>query len=599
MATPAKMAVHSPIFRKLLVTSLLVITVTLLVVDFYLGRYTAARQTNYLESSLAAQAEILAGELKTTSAANLQDWVRNAAARSHSRITVISPSGHVLADSEEAPEAMGNLASRPEVEEARAASTGVSLRVGKGIQHGLCYVAIECSFPGRPRTLLRLGVPVAGLARALAAVRWRIVAATLLAALVALIVAYFFSRSLTRRIVAIEAVSERLVSDSQPIPASLLAADDELGALARSLDRASGQLRDLLDRLKGESARREAILATMREGVVAVDHHLRLTFFNESFSRLTGVDPHLPPCTPLIEAVRDVGLNEMLAAVLASGKPLKQTFQLQSAIAHMFEVQAAPLVEGSGAGAIAIFHDITEIERLERVRRDFVANVSHELRTPLTAIRGYAEALLEGALEDAAHSRNFVEVILAHSKRLGNITSDLLILSGLESSREPADSEPVNLRAVAEGALRTVEAEARSRGVTLKAGRLEDVEVIGSRLRLEQAILNLVDNAVKFNQAGGEVLVESGPAIDNRAFVSVADTGIGISSEHLSRIFERFYRVDKARSREVGGTGLGLSIVKHIVERMGGTVQVESRLGTGSTFTLLLPTLPRNSSLAF
>ncbi|MGH9431097.1 MAG: sensor histidine kinase [Terriglobia bacterium] len=589
------MTVHSPIFRKLLFTALLLITATLLVVDFYLGHYTASRQTEYVENRLAAQAEILAGELQTTSTTRLEDWARDAAARSHSRVTVISPSGGVLADSAQEPAGMGNLANRPEVEQARAARSGISLRSGKGIDQNLCYVAIQCSYQVRAGTILRLAVPLAGLDRELSAIRWRIFAATLLAALLALIIAYFFSRSLTRRIVAIESVSENLVRDSQLVPASLLEADDELGALARSLNRAAAQLRDLLDRLKGESARREAILAAMREGVVAVDHDLRLTFFNESFSRLTGVNPLLPPRTPLLEAVRDVGLSELLAAVLHTDKPLKQTLQLQAAGARMFEVQAAPLAEGGGAGAIAILHDITELERLERVRRDFVANVSHELRTPLTAIRGYAEALLEGALDDAPNRRSFVEVILAHSKRLGNITSDLLILSGLESGREPAESEPVNLRAVAEGALRTVEAEARARGVTLKTGRLENAEVLGPRLHLEQAILNLVDNAVKFNQPGGEVRIESGPAIDNRAFISVADTGIGISSEHLSRIFERFYCVDKARSHEVGGTGLGLSIVKHIVERMGGAVQVESRLGKGSTFTILLPSLPRAS----
>ncbi|MGH9452982.1 MAG: ATP-binding protein [Terriglobia bacterium] len=583
------MTVPSPIFRKLLFTALLVITVTLLALDFYLGRYTAQRQTASIENSLAAQAEILAGELKTITASRLKDWTRDAASRSHCRVTVMGLNGNVLADSERDPGTMGNLANRPEVQQARAAGRGASLRTREGIGHNLGYVAMRCSYQGQAATILRLAAPLAGLDRALAALRWRIFAVTLLAAMLALMIAYFFSRSLTRRIVAIGAVSERLVSDSQPVPPALLEADDELGALARSLNHAAGQLRDLLDRLKGESARREAILASMREGVVAVDRDLRLTFFNESFSRLTGVNPQLPPRTLLIEAVRDVGLSEMLTTVLATGKPLKETLQLQPAGAHIFEVQAAPLLEGSDTGAIAILHDVTELERLERVRRDFVANVSHELRTPLTAIRGYAEALLEGALEDAANSRNFVAVILAHSKRLGNITSDLLILSELESGREPTESEPVNLRAVAEGALRTVEAEARARGVALKTGRLEDAEVLGHRLRLEQALLNLVDNAVKFNQSGGEVRIESGHTSDNRAFVSVADTGIGISSEHLSRIFERFYRVDQARSREVGGTGLGLSIVKHIVERMGGSVQVESRLGVGSTFTVLLP----------
>ncbi len=588
------MTVHSPIFRKLLLTSLLVVTVTLLGLDFYLERYAAYRQTQSVEKRLAGQGEILTGELQKTPVTQLADWVRDAARRSRCRVTVISLSGEVLADSKEDPAVVGNLANRPEVRQASTARLGFSIRNSKENGQSFCFVAIQCSHQNQAGAILRVAAPVAGLDRTLAAIRWRIFAAALFAALLSLILAYCFSRSFTRRIVALEAVSEKLVGDSQCVPDSLLEADDELGALAKSLNRAAGQLRDLLEQVRSESARREAILASMREGVMAVDHDLCLTFYNESFSRLTGVDPLLPSHAPLLEAVRDLGLSEMLGDVLAEGKPLKKTLQLQAAGAHIFEVQATPLAEGGNVGAIAILHDVTELERLERVRKDFVANVSHELRTPLTAIRGYAEALLEGALEDTGHRRNFVEVILAHSRRLGNITSDLLILSELESGREATEFERVNLRAVAEGALRTVEAEARVRGVTLKTGRLEDVEVLGHRLRVEQAILNLVDNAVKFNQTGGEVRIESGMGSGNRGFVSVADTGIGISSEHLSRIFERFYRVDKARSREVGGTGLGLSIVRHIVERMGGTVQVESRLGKGSTFTIFLPSTPNH-----
>ena len=588
------MTVHSPIFRKLLFTSLLVVTVTLLALETYLVRYTAYRQTESLENRLAVQAGILAGELGRTPGSGLGDWVRDAAKRSRSRITVIGPDGNALADSEEDPAVLGGLANRAEVREARKGRRGVSIRKSPRTAQSLCFVAIQTSDPGHAGIILRLAVPMAGLDRALGAIRWRILGATFLATLLALIAAYFFSRLITRRIVALETVSENLVSGIQNVPPRLLEANDELGSLARSLNRAAGQLRDLVNQLKAESASREAILASMREGVVAVDHDLRLTFFNESFSRLTGVNPLIPPRTPLLEAVRDLGLSELLGTVLAEGKPLKATLQLQGAGAHIFEVHATPLAEGGNAGAIAILHDITELERLERVRRDFVANVSHELRTPLTAIRGYAEALLEGALDDPAHNRSFVEVILAHSKRLGNIASDLLILSELESGREGTESERVNLRAIAEGAMRTVEAEARARGVILKAGRLDDAEVLGHRLRLEQAILNLVDNAVKFNHPGGEVRIESGTEDGGRSFVCVTDNGIGISSEHLSRIFERFYRVDKARSREVGGTGLGLSIVKHILERMGGTVQVESRLGKGSAFTIFLPKAPNH-----
>ena len=253
-----------------------------------------------------------------------------------------------------------------------------------------------------------------------------------------------------------------------------------------------------------------------------------------------------------------------------------------------FEVQVAPLVGTAHRGATAILHDVTDIERLERVRKDFVANVSHELRTPLTAIRGYAETLLEGALEDKEHNRRFLEIIQAHAIRLNNIASDLLTLSELESGKAWVEPERVSLRAVLESGLHTVEVAARVREVNILRGKINDAYVMGDKLRIEQALINLLDNAVKFNRAGGEVSVLTVRNSDGRVQIAISDTGIGIPAEDLSRIFERFYRVDKARSHDVGGTGLGLAIVKHIIERMGGTVRVESQLGKGSVFTVTL-----------
>jgi two-component system phosphate regulon sensor histidine kinase PhoR len=232
------------------------------------------------------------------------------------------------------------------------------------------------------------------------------------------------------------------------------------------------------------------------------------------------------------------------------------------------------------------------LERVERVRKDFVANVSHELRTPLTAIRGYAETLLDGALEDKQNNRRFLEIIKAHTIRLNNIASDLLTLSELESGHSTSEPEIVSVRDVLETALRSVEAQARVQNVHIVCGKIEDLTVTGYRIRLEQALVNIIDNAVKFNRPGGEVRIECIRDTSGAARISVSDTGSGIPREDLSRIFERFYRVEKARSREVGGTGLGLSIVKHVVERMDGRITVESEAGAGSTFTITLPCQP-------
>ncbi len=410
--------------------------------------------------------------------------------------------------------------------------------------------------------------------------------------ILALLAALWASGPLIRRIDRLRSFAENLTDAGSPAALALAGAEDEVGRLARTLSRASRQWHELLKRLELESARREAILKSMTEGVLAVDKDLRIIFCNDSLARLLGATLPVAPRLPLLDIERDPGLTEILARVLASQQPQKRTLQLATTDGRVFEVNAMPLAEPSPPGAIAILHDITNLERLERVRKDFVANVSHELRTPLTAIQGYAETLLDGALEDPGAARKFVEVILAHAIRLNNIASDLLALSELEFERVQPEPEQIEVRPAVEAAMRAVEPEARLRQVHLVPGELEEFSILGARMRLEQALINLLDNAVKFNRPGGTVRVEAGHLDAQSVYISVQDDGIGIPSEDLLRIFERFYRVDKARSREVGGTGLGLSIVKHVVERMHGTVKAESRLGKGSTFTVVLPSSP-------
>ncbi|HEV2493166.1 MAG TPA: ATP-binding protein [Terriglobia bacterium] len=585
------MILVSPISRKLLGSALLVIAASLVVLDVDLSRYTAQHEIEGARRRLTIEAQILAAELDSVPAAAVERWSLEAGARAQARVTLIDPQGVVLADSQHDPETMENHAGRPEIRQAYAGAIGSSIRHSHTLNRDLCYLAVPVHYGGQAGYVLRLALPLEDLDAATRAVHRRILEASLAAALVALLLAYFFSRSFTTRIRHLRSFAENLVERdgaAGPLPAG----DDELGALGRSLEQAASQLHQLVDRLSLESARREAILSSMVEGVLAVDGDLRVTFCNQSFGRLIGASSAIPERVALVELVRDPALIEMISSVLRSGQSRKQRLHLPAAEGRSFEVQVTPLASIPGRGAIAILHDITDLERLERVRRDFVANVSHELRTPLTAIRGYAETLLEGALEDKENNRRFVEIIKAHAIRLGLIARDLLILSELESGQRPMESERVSVRAALQSALRAVEPEARAREVNVISDELEDAEIAGSRVRLEQALMNLLDNALKFNRPGGEVRVGSRQA-EGYARISIGDTGIGIPSEDLARIFERFYRVDKARSREVGGTGLGLSIVKHIVERMKGTIEVESRLGKGSTFTVQLPLAPK------
>jgi two-component system phosphate regulon sensor histidine kinase PhoR len=400
--------------------------------------------------------------------------------------------------------------------------------------------------------------------------------------------AALFSRSISIRLKKLRLLEQALTRKEAPLKTPDLG-DDEIGDFARSLRDMAPELRRLAEGFAAALAQREAILEGMTEGLLVVDHEMRVSFCNHAFARAISGRGAPQQGAPVLSVIRDPSLLNLVKHVIESGDPATAHSQISAAPGRSFQIRAAPLLTPAATGAVVLLLDTTEMERLERVRKDFVANVSHEMRTPLAAIRGYAETLLDGALDDVANRRKFVEVILAHANRLNNIASDLLALSDLESGTSPP-AAPLSIAESVDTALQTVQAEAGIRGVQLIRGNMpEGLKARGNKTRLEQVLINLVDNAVKFNRTGGTVRVDAEGGQDGFARVTVADSGIGIPSADLSRVFERFYRVDRGRSREVGGTGLGLSIVKHAMEQMSGSVTVESTLGKGSRFTVSLP----------
>ena len=423
------------VLRKLLLSALLLIVVALGSAAIFLTRYTAASELQHAEDTMAAQARILRPALAAVDQPSLQAWTDRAGAETQARVTVIARDGVVLADSQHDPASMENHGGRPEVRQALAGATGTAVRHSATLDADLCYLAVSADLPGRPG-VLRLAVPLRQIDVAVAAVRWIVLRASLVAAVFALLVAFLVSRAFSRRIRRIQAFAQELVNEeysgtiaSQP--------DDELGSLARSLRGMAEQFRRMLAALAEESARRKALLAGMVEGVLAVDHDLRVTFCNGSFARAVKAREPLPERVPVVEVVRDPELLELLRRVIATGEPARRRLTLAAAAGRVFDVQGAPVGQPPAAGAIAVLHDVTDVEHLERVRKDFVANISHELRTPLAAIRGYAETLLDGAAQDPAANRKFLEIICRNTVRLGDMASDLLALSEMESEREP------------------------------------------------------------------------------------------------------------------------------------------------------------------
>jgi two-component system phosphate regulon sensor histidine kinase PhoR len=388
-------------------------------------------------------------------------------------------------------------------------------------------------------------------------------------------------------------IAKRLETLIAALPATEIVLPEDtspdLGSLARGMRMMAQRVRLVTERANLELSRRETILACMAEGVLAVDEKLKVILCNEAFAKAFNTRMPVSEGRNLYEIVREPIIRDILQEAIKTGQRQTDRLQLPSAAGRWFEASALPLNGEPRRGAVIVLHDVTDLEHQEQVRKDFVADVSHELRTPLAAIRGYAETLLDGGLEDQQNNRKFVEIIQAHAIRLNNIASDLLIISELDSNTAwPVPPERISVLEVIECAIHTIEGNAALLGVQFNTLRCQDCFVAGYRFRLEQALTNLLDNAVKFNKPEGQVVIECAPFEDGQVRVSISDTGIGIPSEDLKRIFERFYRVDKARTRTAGGTGLGLPIVREVVERMGGTIAVESQLGRGSKFTILL-----------
>lgn len=410
--------------------------------------------------------------------------------------------------------------------------------------------------------------------------------------LAAIAIPWAVSRAWSRRVMALTSYAGEIpgAPASRPRPAFH---DDELGELARSLARTASQVEVLVERLRTELGRREAILGSMTDAVLAVDARLNVSFCNEAFVRAAG--HAITEGVQLLNVFRDPGLVEMLRRVINSGETVQQRLSIAAQEDHWFDVYATPLAGPAPHSAIAILHDVTPMVRVERAQRDFVANVSHEFRTPLATITGYAETLLDNAWDDAAGRRRFLEIIQATSVRLTHIAADLITLSQLDAGGARSRAAPILVDEVVSSAVRAVEPVAGTRGISIETREICSARILGHRIALEQALVNLLDNGIKFSPPGSAVVVRARVAAADRVEISVADAGIGIPAEDLTRIFERFYRVDKARSREVGGTGLGLSIVQHAVEQMHGTIHVDSQLGKGSCFTITLPRYDGNA----
>jgi two-component system phosphate regulon sensor histidine kinase PhoR len=570
--------VKSRIFVKLFVAALVVIAACTISLDVLIHRAWENMLRSEIDLSLRQKTQMFALRVEAAPQASLQQIAEQTSQAAGTRITIIDSSGKVLADTEAKPDQMENHSTRPEFIAALHGQVGSSTRISKTIGVELLYVAVPI-----PGGAVRMAYPLSAIREGNRHIRWDLGEASAVAALLALLLAFLATQSIGRRLLRITDFAERVAAGD--LSARIQEeSTDEIAHVASALDKTARKLEEGFHAVETSRQTLETLLNSMQEAVIAVSQDECVLWANQRMERLLPSGIRLG--APLVQSVRD---PEILASINTAVTTREVTMARAAKIfsGRIFDVTAAPM---PGGGAVAVLHDQTDIERVEKTRRDFIANVSHELRTPLTSVQGYAETILDSrSLPE--NLREFVEIIRKNASRMSRLTEDLLVLARVESGELKLNFQIVMPQELLEDAVQTFQEIAASRGIELSLMNTASSAVWVDRDAIHQVFANLIDNALKYGDQGGKVLVGACETEDGVQFY-VRDFGSGIPSEHLPRLFERFYRVDKARSRESGGTGLGLAIAKHVVRAHSGNIRAESELNHGSTFYFILPRQP-------
>ncbi len=564
------------IFLKAMAAFVAVIAAATLTLDISIRHTWENSLRNDIERLLVQNAQGFALRVANDHQHSLQQMATEEAQITETRTTIIARDGVVLADTEADPKTMENHAGRPEIAAALTGKTGSDTRLSHTVGIEFLYVAVPSG-----DKIVRLAYPLSSIQEHVRQIRSALIRGTMLALLLALLLAMVIAEVIARRL-------RRIVDFAEKIAAGDLSAriaersGDEIAQVAGALDRTARRLEENFAAIRESRSELEALLNSMTDGVIAVSPDLKVRWANHAIASIVHQPVRIG--SPVIELLRHPDFLATLNATLKSGRR-EHSIATSLYGRRSFSVTTEPLPDG---GVVTVLHDISEVERVEKTRRDFIANVSHELRTPLTSIRGYAETLLEsdGALQDSA--REFLDVIRRNAERMGRLTEDLLVLARVESGEDKLDLKPHGARDLLAEAASSLQESARAAAVELTVEEVGDWMVMADAYAVHQVFSNLISNALRYAQSGKQITIGAVEKPDGIEFF-VRDFGPGIASEHLPRIFERFYRVDKARSRESGGTGLGLAIVKHIVLNHGGSVRVESAVGHGSTFFFVLP----------
>ena len=580
--------------KRLLALYSVVFVLVLFVTDWTLSHVLQERDLQHLQNSLSRQSalicDIAAPLLQDTP--RLQSEVKKLTSGTDLRVTIIDPKGVVLADSSETSATlatMDNHATRPEMAAALMKKPGIAIRYSMTLNARMLYVATPILENAVVLGVVRTAMPVTQVDEILASVRRPVIVTGLFGILIVLIAGILFSHQLTKRIRRITSVAERFAREDWS-GKILVDGRDELKMLASTMNQMASSLRLRIGDLESEKSKISVILSSMNEGVIAIGRRKQYVMANPAAEKLFGFTSSEAREKSLIEITRDPQLERLVDQAFQEQKNLSGEIQIPGKAKKTLRVNV--MVLGSNVrdiGAILVLYDMTELRRLENIRKDFIANVSHELRTPLTSIRGFVETLLEGPAKDPATHDRFLKIIAEETGRLGRLVEDILTLGEIEQGVALVKKEKLDLSSELPAILERFKPRLEEKRIALE-NRISGKPLFlsGDRDKIHQVFVNLIDNAIKFNNPGGKIILSSDEKPEGMT-VTIEDTGVGIPEDALGRIFERFFRADKARSKELGGTGLGLAIVKHIMEAHGGRASCQSTPGQGSRFEVFFP----------
>ena len=578
------------LFYKLFGTYLVIAVLAVVIAGFFIERELRTGLTRWIEEDLMAETQIIAlmpeGEIEKQSQA--------LAERSRARVTLIDARGLVTLDSNGQTKDLDNHLNRSEIQEARVKGKGTATRYSRTLKMDMLYVALPLYEGSHLKGYLRLSRPMLEVDRSVDKLRFSIFQVLLLIIILSMIVAFIFSMKVISPIQEIEAFTDK-IRKGDVSGMLMIDSRDEIGQLSKNINDMVAELQEKIRVANEEKWKLRAAFASMAEGVMVLDSQNRIEGLNKGMAEMIGREyADIVGKTP-IEAFRNIALQDALNRFRQAGEIVLEEITLGDENPMILDVNisAVKSLPGQDPKTMIVFHNVTRLKKLEQVRADFVANVTHEIKTPLTAIIGFVETLQQGAIDDRAKAQKFLLTIHENAQRLNRLVDDLLTLSSIELGETKLHLEGLALDDVFETALTLISPRAALKNVRIQRDVQPGLPMVrADRDRLVQILVNVLDNAVKFTPEGGSVSITASPEVQGSVVIKITDTGIGISKSELPRLGERFYRIDKTRSREMGGTGLGLSIVKHLMKAHEGSMEIESTLGKGTTVSLHFPVSP-------